>query len=240
MSVPGLQAPLSQQSARVLESSPVHENQEAEEYDAMVRRYDWLLIQPFVDMVSRAGLRAGRVLDIGTGPGTVPVALARRHPAWEIWALDASVDMLERGRRHAAAADVAERVHFVPGSATDLPFTTGSFDLVISHFMVHHLDQPEAMLNEAARVVRGGGQVLIKDLCRPPRWKAALLLAFSRLVLGYTTEQLRLYRESLHAALTVQEARAALANSKLAPGEVRSFRGLDWVISSVGRESEEK
>src|SRR5262249_45341063 len=108
----------------------------------------------------------------------------------------------------------------------------GEFDLVISHFTLHHLDCPEEMFNEAARVARPGGRVVIKDLRRQPGWKAALLLGFSRYVLGYNALQLQMYRESMAAGLTLAEVRTALARSRLANARVRGFRGLDFVIEA--------
>jgi SAM-dependent methyltransferase len=220
------------QRGRILESSPIHAGEEATEYDAMIRRHGWLLNRPFVDMVSAIELERARVLDIGTGPGWVPIALARRRPDWHVWGLDASCDMLACARRHAQEAGLANRLHFVPGSASRLPFADGAFDVVISHFTLHHLERPEELFNEAARVCRPGGRIILKDLRRQPRWKAALLLAFSRWVLRYTAEQLRMYRESLDAALTVAEVRAALGRSRLASARLCGFRGLDFVISN--------
>ena len=217
---------------RILESCPVHVSDEAVEYDRMVRRYAWLLNRPFVNMIAEVGLERGRVLDVGTGPGWIPIELALRKPGWEIWAVDASEDMLAQARRHAAEAGVAGRVHFVHGDATDLPFETGSFDIVLSHFMLHHIEQPAELFNEFARVARGGGRIFVKDLLRQPRWKAAFLLAFSRLVLGYNGEQLKMYRESLASALTVAEVRQQLRASRLCMAEVRGFRGLDYVVQA--------
>src|SRR5262245_5628288 len=191
---------------RVLEPHPIPEAEESASYDAMVRRQRGRLNRAFVDFVQHIGLERGRVLDIGTGPGWIPIELAARQPGWEIWGLDASADMLALAERHASATGVADRVHFVAGDATDLPFDDGMFDLVISHFTLHHVDRPEQLFNEAARVVRGGGKVVIKDLRRPPRWQAALLVAFSRYVLGQTTSQLQMYRDSLAAALKIGRA----------------------------------
>lgn len=196
----------------------------------MIRRHAWLLNRPMVTMLSRTGLCRGRVLDIGTGPGWIPTEMAVRHPDWEIWAVDPSPAMLARARCAARSAGVTERIHFVEGDATPLPFEAGAFDLVYSHFTLHHLPRPETLFDEAARVTRGGGRILIKDLLRPLRWKENLLLAFSSLFLGYTPEQLRLYRESLHAALNLQEVRAALKSSRLCMARVSGFRGLDFVI----------
>ena len=217
---------------RVLEPQPIPEAEESASYDAMVRRHRGLLNLPFVKFVQHIGLERGRVLDIGTGPGWIPIELATRQPGWEIWGLDASADMLALAERHASATGVADRVRFVAGDATALPFDDGMFDLVISHFTLHHVDRPEQLFNEAARVVRGGGKVVIKDLRRPPRWKAALLVAFSRYVLGQTTSQLQMYRDSLAAALSLGEVATALKASKLAMAQVRGSRGLYYVITS--------
>jgi len=217
---------------RVLESSPVHVDEDAVEYDRMVRRHAWLLNRPFVNMVAGLRLETGRVLDVGTGPGWIPVELALRKPGWEIWALDASEDMLSRARRHAEEAGVAGRVHFIHGSATDLPFEAGHFDLVLSHFMLHHIERPAALFDELARVARGGGRIVVKDLVRQPRWKSRLLLAFSKLVLGYNAEQMKMYRESLASALTVRELRRELARSRLSMAGVSGFRGLDFVVTA--------
>lgn len=88
------------------------------------------------------------------------------------------------------------------------------------------------MFNEAARLVRGGGRVLIKDLRRQPAWKIPLLLAFSKYVLGYTDQQLTLYRESLQAALSLGEVREALTHSMLSMANVQTFRGVDFLITA--------
>ncbi len=217
---------------RILESSPIHETDEAVEYDAMVRRHFGLLNRPFVKMILAEGPEKACVLDIGTGPGWIPVELALQRPEWEIWGMDISADMVERARCHAVEAGVADRVHFSCGSATRLPFQNGDFDMVTSHFMLHHLDQPELLFNEMARVTRGGGRILIKDLVRQANWKAAFLLMFSKYVLRYSELQLQMYRESMTAALTFSELRRALKNSRLNMADVSSFRGLDFIVKA--------
>jgi len=217
---------------RTVEPEPVHHDKEAAAYDAMVRRHAWLLNRPFVKMVSRLPLETGRVLDVGTGPGWIPIELALRKPGWEIWAVDASEDMLVIARRHAEEAGVADRVHFVLGNAVDLPFTTGWFDVTLSHFLLHHIEQPADLLDGLARVTRGGGRILVRDLIRQPRWKTLLLSAFTKLVLGYSKEQLQMYRESLASSLTVAELREALRGSRLCMASVRGMAGLELVISA--------
>src|SRR5689334_6803567 len=95
---------------RILESSPVHED-EAGEYSELIRAYAWLLNRPMIHLISQARTRRARVLDIGTGPGWIPVEIALRHPQWEIWAIDPSGNMLQLGRQAADRAGVSDRIH---------------------------------------------------------------------------------------------------------------------------------
>jgi len=218
---------------RQLESAPVHEDEEADSYDRMTTRHRGLLNAPFADLVCDVGsLPRARVLDIGCGPGWIAVELARRNPEWEIVAVDPSASMRTRGAALAARAGVSNRVSFEAGEASSLPGASGSFDIVISNFVLHHLANPVEMLNEAARVRRPGGRVLLKDLLRPPAWQFPLLLNFSRYILRYDTLQLQLYRESLYAALTLTEVRSVLAKSHLHTARLRRFRMLDYLIES--------
>lgn len=219
-------------SPRVLESSPVHLDEEAGDYDDMIRRFAWLLNKPFAKIVSSVGLEYGKVLDVGTGPGWIPIQLALQHPGWEIWGVDASADMVALATRHATEAGVGDRVHFVLGDATKLPFDSGHFDLSVSHFMLHHLERPVQLFNEMARVTRGGGKIVIKDLRRQSRWKYAALVAFSKYVLRYGPQLLKMYEESLGAALSVEEVRTQLKHSRLSMARVHGFRGLDYVITN--------
>jgi ubiquinone/menaquinone biosynthesis C-methylase UbiE len=98
--------------------------------------------------------------------------------------------------------------------------------------MLHHIERPEKVFNEAARVAHGGAKIVIKDLLRQPAWKTSFLLGFSKHVLRYSQLQLQMYRESIDAALTMAEVRMALKKSKLAGASVRSFRGLDYVLET--------
>ena len=106
-------------------------------------------------------LRAGAaVLDVGSGPGTITVGLARR--AGRAVGLDMSAEMVEAARDHAAAEGV-DNVTFEVGSAYELPFGNGSFDVVYAHQVLQHLADPVAALREARRVLRPGGLVAVRD-----------------------------------------------------------------------------
>jgi ubiquinone/menaquinone biosynthesis C-methylase UbiE len=120
------------------------------------------------DLVAQAGLAPGHaVLDIGCGTGTLIVAAKRAHPAVAFTGIDPDPKALHRAGRKASRAVIA--VRFERAFADDLPYSDGSFDRVLSSFMLHHLE-PETRhrtLREVLRVLRPGGSVHLADLARP-------------------------------------------------------------------------
>ena len=100
------------------------------------------------------------VLDVGSGPGTITVGLARR--AGRAVGLDMAAEMVEAARTHAAAEGVANAT-FEVGSAYELPFADGSFDVVHAHQVLQHLSDPVRALREFRRVLRPGGLVAVRD-----------------------------------------------------------------------------
>ncbi len=106
------------------------------------------------DLLDAAEVSAGvRVLDVGTGPGTVAAAAAARGA--KVTAVDAEPTMVELARAAVPAAD--SRVAVLP----NLPFGDGEFDAVVGNFVLNHVGQPRSALNELRRVVRPGGWVAL-------------------------------------------------------------------------------
>ena len=100
------------------------------------------------------------VLDVGSGPGTITVGLAR-HAA-RVVGLDMSAEMVEAASALAAREGLGNAT-FQVGSAYQLPFDDGSFDVVYAHQVLQHLSDPVAALAEARRVLRPGGLVAVRD-----------------------------------------------------------------------------
>ena len=100
------------------------------------------------------------VLDVGCGPGTITVGLARR--AGRVVGVDMSPEMVEASGDLAAREGVAN-VSFEVGSAYELPFDAETFDVVYAHQVLQHLADPVAALREFRRVLRPGGLVAVRD-----------------------------------------------------------------------------
>ncbi len=103
----------------------------------------------------------GRLLDLGTGSGRLLELLASRTEA--ATGIDLSRDMLAAARARLGSAGLGH-VALRQADATRLPFADGSFDLVTLSMLLHHVDDPAAVIAEAARVLAPGGTLALIDL----------------------------------------------------------------------------
>jgi ubiquinone/menaquinone biosynthesis C-methylase UbiE len=102
-----------------------------------------------------------RILDVAGGTGLLGRHLAGAGASAVI--VDVTEEMLATGLR-SVLAEREERVTFVRGDAAELPFPDGQFDVVVSRFALHHMQDPAAAVAEMARVCRAGGGVTVIDM----------------------------------------------------------------------------
>jgi ubiquinone/menaquinone biosynthesis C-methylase UbiE len=110
-----------------------------------------------------------RAVDVGTGAGTLALALAPL--VRDVVGVDLVPELLERARANAPA-----NVTFVEGDATSLPLDSGSFDLACTRRTLHHIARPELAVAELVRVTAPGGRVFVDDQIAPADPLAALEL----------------------------------------------------------------
>ena len=108
---------------------------------------------------------AGRVLDIGTGPGRLPVIIASGNKYLHVTGVDLSPDMVKIATAEARKKGLSN-VDFKAGNASALPFGDNEFDLVISTLSFHHWREPDIAFDEIYRVLREGGEAWIYDIPR--------------------------------------------------------------------------
>jgi len=105
------------------------------------------------------GLRDGAsVLEAGCGPGFVTRLLLDSFPGVVVTGLDLDPVMLAHARDH-----VSERARFVEASATATGLPGESVDAVLARFLLQHLPDVSAVLDEFRRVLRPGGRLLVVD-----------------------------------------------------------------------------
>jgi ubiquinone/menaquinone biosynthesis C-methylase UbiE len=212
---------------RVPEPEAMESNEEAEAYSSAVAQAHLdLLDNAFVDHVLSLGVGSGLALDVGTGPGQIPIKLALKLPKLEIIGIDLSEAMLAKARKGALAAGVEGQVRFEIGDARRLRFPDHHFDLVMCNSLLHHAADPLATLNELARVTGPRGALLLRDLRRP----SALAFPFHVIWFGrhYQGLMKQLFTDSVRAAYTLRELADLLARSKIVGGKVFR-RGLSHI-----------
>ncbi len=106
--------------------------------------------------------QAGEVLDVGSGIGVGPVAIARIHGC-RVIGVDRSPRMVDWARRRTRDAGVGDRVSFVVADVLELPFEDDQFDVTIAESVLAFVVDKERAIDEMVRVTRPGGHVGLNE-----------------------------------------------------------------------------
>jgi len=172
-------------------------------YSAIVARSP--VMQDFYrDVIGEISSRAStkRILDIGTGPGYIPLAIAQKSLNVEIKAIDISPAMLEIARNNARNAGMSDRCEFKYGSARNIPYPDGYFDLVISTLSFHHWAERKNCLKEIYRVLSPRGEAWIYEIRQDMTKEAKRQL---RSKYGQLLSFIILYFVRLHSSVRLKE-----------------------------------
>ena len=101
------------------------------------------------------------VADLGAGEGLISQLLARR--ARQVWCIDNSPRMVEVGTELARKNNLANLTYKL-GDIESVPLPDKSVDLAILSQALHHASHPQTAVNEAFRILKPGGQLLVLDL----------------------------------------------------------------------------
>jgi ubiquinone/menaquinone biosynthesis C-methylase UbiE len=119
------------------------------------------------------------VLDVGCGRGLMLLGAARRLTSGravgiDLWRQeDQANNSPQAALENAKLEGVADRVRIDTGDARALPYAAGSFDVVVSHWVVHNLPQDSdrrKALDEMIRVLRPGGVLVVADIEHVPTY----------------------------------------------------------------------
>jgi len=173
----------------------------------------------------------GHIIDLGCGPGDIPVRLARALPSCRITAVDASEPMIRLAEECVHRAGLSDRITFHCERFQDLAGVSFA-DAAISNSLLHHVPNPLQFWHKLRLAVKPGSPVLVMDLLRPDSPEEAQTIV-DRYAPDAPDILRRDFYNSLLAAFTEDEIGAQLARMNLTRLLVDVIDDRHWVVSGV-------
>lgn len=150
------------------------------------------------------GKKIESYLDIGTGTGRILALMAEqvKHGL----GIDQSNEMLALARTY-LEQEGHKNVHVRKGDMYSMPMDDDSVDLATLHLVLHYAQEPQLVINEAARTLRRDGRLIIVDFA------------------PHQEEHLRSDHKHQRLGFTDKEIRQSLSDAGLKPGKTYSLQG---------------
>ena len=219
---------------RVLEPEVMDTANEALDYNAMDHsQVNRLFVDDFLMALGGADFKSTKqlsVFDAGTGTALIPIELVLRGFPGTVTASDLAEQMLIVARKNVVARHLEASIELVLRDCKQLPDADQSYDAVMSNSIIHHIPDPQSVLTELWRVLKPGGVLFIRDLMRPED-----LPTLEHLVSEYAgaanAHQQQMFRESLHAALTLEDVRHILEPLGIPAESVQATSDRHWTLN---------
>ena len=109
-----------------------------------------------------------KLLDVAGGTGDIAYRFLKRAGQGHATVLDLTEEMLIEGRKRAEASQMVDQLDWSVGDAMALPFPDNSFDVYTISFGIRNVARPQDALNEAFRVLRPGGRLMVLEFSQIP------------------------------------------------------------------------
>jgi 2-polyprenyl-3-methyl-5-hydroxy-6-metoxy-1,4-benzoquinol methylase len=173
----------------------------------------------------------GHILDLGCGPGDIPVRFARALPLCRITGVDASEPMIGLAGVAVKQAGLVDRIAFRCERFQGLLLGELA-DAAVSNSLLHHVPNPLQLWYRLRQVVKSGSPVLVMDLLRPDSPEEA-----QAIVDRYAAQEPEILRRdfyrSLLASFTEDEVAAQLAEMNMSRLMIDVVDDRHWVVSGI-------
>ncbi|QTX04672.1 methyltransferase domain-containing protein [Agromyces archimandritae] len=132
-------------------------------HESVIRTHAWRTVDNSAAYLEGFLQRGSRVLDVGSGAGTITVDMARRVDPGEVVGVDVAEEIVARASALAEAEGLGN-VRFEVGDAYALDAGDGAFDIVHAHQVLQHLARPVDALREFRRVLNPDGILGVRDV----------------------------------------------------------------------------
>lgn len=173
----------------------------------------------------------GHVIDLGCGPGDIPMRLACALPGCRVTGVDASTPMIRWATQAVSEAVLSDRITFRCERFQDLAGASLA-DAAISNSLLHHVPNPLQFWNKLRQLVKPGAPVLVMDLLRPASIEEAKAIV-NRHASNEPEILRRDFYNSLLAAFTEDEISAQLARMNLTRLLIDVIDERHWVVGGI-------
>jgi len=173
----------------------------------------------------------GHIIDLGCGPGDIPVRFARALPVCRITGVDASEPMMGLAGVAVKQAGLADRITFRCERFQAVSLVEPA-DAVVANSLLHHVPNPLQFWYRLRQLVKPGSPVLVMDLLRPGSLEEAQVIV-DRYAAKEPDILRRDFYRSLLAAFTEDEVAAQLAEMNLSRLIVDVVDDRHWVVSGI-------
>lgn len=224
---------------RRLEPEVMDTSEDAHDYDTMDHStVNRVFVDDFLTSVRVTGFDSRiadlrprlQVLDVGTGTAQIPIELCHRQRHYHVTAIDLAAEMLKLADVNIAQAGLQSRIRTERIDAKQMLYPCDTFDVVISNSIVHHIPNPISVLSEMIRVLHARGVLFIRDLLRPNSLTEvnALVTTYAG---GENAHSQQLFRDSLQAALTLEEVRLLAEACGIESAAVTQTSDRHWTLA---------
>ncbi|WHZ22732.1 MAG: hypothetical protein OJF47_001844 [Nitrospira sp.] len=173
----------------------------------------------------------GHVVDLGCGPGDIPIRFLRAFPGVRVTAVDASRPMLDLAAAAVSSAGLAQNITLCCARFQTVDLAEQA-DAVLSNSLLHHVPNPLQFWFCLKQLAKPGACILVMDLLRPESPEAA-----QALVDQYASDEdpilKRDFYNSLLAAFTEDEVAGQLAEMNLSRLLIDVPDDRHWVVGGV-------
>jgi len=139
---------------------------------------------------------SGKILDVGCGSGKM---LRNVIGDYEKYGVDINIHLIKKAKMKDLNSS------YIVGNSNNFPYESETFDLVMCHSVIHHLEDPRKTIDEILRVVKPGGAIFIRDLIRPVNEEILDKLFLDYFAMDYNKQNKILFRDSLKSSFSINE-----------------------------------
>ena len=171
----------------------------------------------------------GYALDLGCGPGDITIRFAKAFPQWRVHGLDGAASMLDLGRAATLKHGLEDRISFQQVYLPQGKAPRGSYDLIFSNSLLHHLADPLDLWRSLKSLSQVNTPIFVMDLMRPQ--SQAIASDFVNQYAAHEPEVLRTdFFNSLLAAYTLDEVKQQLSQVELSHLSIEVVSDRHWIV----------